>query len=160
MLERLLKKAGFTLLELLVVVIIIGILASTAIVGLQEFILRADYAEALTAVDTLFQAEMVYLTEHSVFTDDLQALDVNMLPLKRWEIIGLARIDLDEGLPTRPSRFFSFDFQSEGIGIGLKSRRNPHLEITALLAYTGRKRIWEIRRDRGLKREIVREINR
>jgi prepilin-type N-terminal cleavage/methylation domain-containing protein len=61
------RKAGFTLVELMVVVIIIGILAAVATPIYSSQTRRARTSEAITALGAVRQAERVYYTEHNVF---------------------------------------------------------------------------------------------
>ncbi|WP_187980238.1 pilin [Pseudomonas oryzihabitans] len=49
-------QKGFTLIELMIVVAIIGILAAVAIPQYQNYVIRAKLGNALTAADTLKQA--------------------------------------------------------------------------------------------------------
>ncbi|MCQ9208806.1 MAG: prepilin-type N-terminal cleavage/methylation domain-containing protein [Omnitrophica bacterium] len=79
------KKRGFTLLELMIVVIIIGILASLAIPRFIRATLRARSAEALTNLGMLRSSEWRYYMESasSVFTGNFTFLDIdnpNLLP--------------------------------------------------------------------------------
>jgi len=57
------KKAGFTLLELMIVVAILGILAAVAIPAFMTYIRRSRTAEAPVNVDKLFTAAAVYYTK-------------------------------------------------------------------------------------------------
>src|SRR3989338_4979143 len=77
-------KQGFTLLEMLVVVIVIGILSTLAIIRFQRVPLRAMYAEAAANLGTLADAQFRYASEFGTTAPDLAALDVdnpNDMPL-------------------------------------------------------------------------------
>lgn len=61
------NRAGFTLIELMVVVIIVGILAAAA-VPIYRFAVRKAYmSEAKAALGTIRAAELVYHSEHKKF---------------------------------------------------------------------------------------------
>ena len=66
--QRLKRSAGFTLLELLVVVIIIGILASVALPQFAKMTKQARFSEAKSVVGSIMTAEMVYYQENGKFT--------------------------------------------------------------------------------------------
>jgi len=61
-------KKGFTLVELLIVIIIIGILATMAVPQYQKMVNRAKWAEAIQLVDSLKTAENLYYAENSKWT--------------------------------------------------------------------------------------------
>jgi prepilin-type N-terminal cleavage/methylation domain-containing protein len=60
---HMLKNKGFTLIELMVVIVIIGILATLAIPKFNEASLKAKVAEAPTVLSTYENAQLAYLAE-------------------------------------------------------------------------------------------------
>ncbi|GEM_PF-2053943 len=83
------KKSGFTLLELLVVVIIVGILATFAIPQFQAAVDRSREAEATSAIAAGLTAQFAFFQERSRFTDGSTAVATGgdllaVLPIMRW----------------------------------------------------------------------------
>lgn len=72
------NNKGFTLMELLVVVFIIGILTSIAIPEYQKAVERSRSAEAQTILETLAKAEERYLMSNGAYTNELSELDVTI----------------------------------------------------------------------------------
>ncbi|NDC79489.1 MAG: prepilin-type N-terminal cleavage/methylation domain-containing protein, partial [Chitinophagia bacterium] len=72
--KRLLKKKGFTLVELMIVVAIIGILAAIAIPNFIKFQARSKQSEAKTNLKALFQAEKSYFAERDTYSNDMQTI--------------------------------------------------------------------------------------
>lgn len=62
------RTLGFTLLELLVVVIIVGILATVALPQFGRMIRRSRVAEAENILGAVLTAELLYYQENNVFT--------------------------------------------------------------------------------------------
>jgi len=76
MLLKLRKKTkGFTLIELMIVVAIIGILAAIAIPNFLRYQAKSKQAEAKTNLGAIFTSEVSYKSEHDTYTDSLDDLD-------------------------------------------------------------------------------------
>ncbi len=69
---------GFTLLELLVVVLIIGILASIALPQYTKAVEKARATEAMQILGDLATAEQIYQMGFGEYTDNLDLLDIEM----------------------------------------------------------------------------------
>jgi type IV pilus assembly protein PilA len=67
MLSMLKGKKGFTLIELMIVVAIIGILAAIAIPNFLRFQAKSKQSEAKTNLGGIFTAEIAYFGEHNFF---------------------------------------------------------------------------------------------
>lgn len=68
------KSAGFTLVELLVVVIIVGVLASLAYPAYQDYVRRANRADGYTLLTQIMQAQERRFADQVSYTDDLTDL--------------------------------------------------------------------------------------
>jgi prepilin-type N-terminal cleavage/methylation domain-containing protein len=72
-------SAGFTLLELMVVVFVMGVLAAIAIPSFSNQARRAKEAEAKMIVSHINRAQQLYFVEHSQF-GLLEDLELNLSP--------------------------------------------------------------------------------
>jgi prepilin-type N-terminal cleavage/methylation domain-containing protein len=61
------REAGFTLVELLIVVAILGILASLAGVGFRRYVARARVTEAVTLLSEMSSKEQIYFLEFGAY---------------------------------------------------------------------------------------------
>src|SRR5262249_2889290 len=75
MLNRSRRWAGFTLIELMIVVAIIGVLASVAIPAFVNYIRKAKSSEAMMNLGRMYNGTMAYYqTEHSTRSGTVPAL--------------------------------------------------------------------------------------
>jgi type IV pilus assembly protein PilA len=72
------SRSGFTLVELMVVVAIIGILASIAIPNYQKYQARTRQSEAKVALSSVYTGEMGFLAETSSFSNCLAEIGVSV----------------------------------------------------------------------------------
>ena len=70
-------RVGFTLLELIMVVVIIGILAAIAGPMYFKTVERSRIAEARRMLGMVRMAQMRYYAEHAQFTNSINELDVD-----------------------------------------------------------------------------------
>lgn len=87
------NQGGFTLVELMIVVIIVGILAAVAIPMYQGATERAKASEAVAALGTIRGAMRVYYAEHGTyvnanFTDGAQVTNGSVLDVSDTDLLG------------------------------------------------------------------------
>jgi len=92
---RLRSRKGFTLLELIIVVIVIGILASIALPRFIRVAERARIAEAKSVLDALRSAQMRYAAQWNAYTGNPALLDT----------------------PPPPAKYFTFSLSPGGIAV-------------------------------------------
>ncbi|ANH80042.1 general secretion pathway protein GspG [Niabella ginsenosidivorans] len=75
------RYAAFTLTEVLVVLIIIGILVLLALPSLMPLISKAKSTEAKLQLEHVYTLERSYFFENSVYSNDLNAISFEQQPL-------------------------------------------------------------------------------
>lgn len=73
------NSKGFTLIELFIVVIIIGVLAALAIPRFMNTTARSKQAEAQGILKQIYTLERSYYQEHDVYTDNVTALGIEIM---------------------------------------------------------------------------------
>ena len=78
------RAAAFTIMELIVVVVIIGVLASIAIPSYRIQMLKMKNQEAIRVLMVLWEAEKDYYRENGAYTGDLNKLAVDIPTMKNF----------------------------------------------------------------------------
>lgn len=95
---RTVNQMGFTLIELMIVIAILGILASIAISAYQDYTIRARVSEASQVVNPFTTAVGVYYWANSVLPANRTAvgqMDVNTKYVEGVTITATGRISVD-----------------------------------------------------------------
>ena len=70
------NKKGFTLIEILVVVLIVGVLGSIALPQYLKSIEKSKYAEAEEILQTIYTAQHRYVLENNTYAENFDDLDI------------------------------------------------------------------------------------
>jgi type IV pilus assembly protein PilA len=68
------SQGGFSLVELMVVVAIIGVLASIAVPAVNKYIAKARQSEAKTSLSSLYTSEKAFYAEYTAYHSAFQAV--------------------------------------------------------------------------------------
>ena len=72
--KRINRISGFTLIELMVVLLIVGILGAVAVPTYRQYVIRSHRTEAKTALLRLAANQERHYLQNNTYTDDLAAL--------------------------------------------------------------------------------------
>ncbi len=106
------SRRGFTLVELLIVVAIIGILAAIAVPNFLRFQGRSKQSEAKANLKSLFTAQLAYYNEHSRFETNLSQVGFQIERGNRYAVgIDITGPSVDRSGPNeiRPAGFTSIE---------------------------------------------------
>lgn len=84
------KRSGFTLLELIIVIVVIGVLASIALPRYIRIAEKGRAAEAKNFLSTIRSAQIRYAAQHSIYASTTNNLDVNLPAARYYNCIASA----------------------------------------------------------------------
>jgi prepilin-type N-terminal cleavage/methylation domain-containing protein len=85
-------EAGFTLIELMIVVAIIGILAGIAIPVYQSHIIKSKQAEARTTLAAVYTNQVVYFSENGAYGGSEAAIGMDMRGRKLYSPVAFTNV--------------------------------------------------------------------
>ena len=130
------KRKGFTLIELMVVILIVGILAAVAVPMMRGRIDSAKWSEGAATAGTIRTAVRVYAAEHGISQANVD-LSGKTVDLVRTEL-GFAIGDLRGTYFTNPSAFTITSINATtGIGVITVDGTLAGLTGTRVLDATG-----------------------
>ena len=75
-------QKGFTLIEVLVTILIIGILSSIALPQYQKAVMRSRFAQMVVANNAIYNAQLVYHDTFNKYADTIDELDISLPPMR------------------------------------------------------------------------------
>jgi type IV pilus assembly protein PilA len=117
------NKAGFSLVELMVVVAIIGILATIAVPNFQKFQARAKQSNAKAELSGVYTVQRAFNSEHNTFHTNLPY--VGYIP----EGYNLDANRCPTGLAADATRVYSVGFGANGAGNSAVNFEVPGTQI-------------------------------
>lgn len=80
------RRRGFTLVELTIVLLLIGILSSMAIYTYRMMINKARMTQAKTVLTHLTKTEAIYYSDHDRYTDNVILLDFDPVKYPYYQV--------------------------------------------------------------------------
>ena len=79
-------RRGFTLIEITIVLLLIGILASLSVYTYRMMINKARMTQAKTVLDHLTKTQAIYYTDHDRYTDNVILLDFDPVKYSFYQV--------------------------------------------------------------------------
>ena len=79
-------RRGFTLIEITIVLLLIGILASLSVYTYRMMINKARMTQAKTVLDHLTKTEAIYFSSHDRYTDNIILLDFEPVKYPYYQV--------------------------------------------------------------------------
>lgn len=93
---------GFTLVELLIVVAIIGVLSSIGVPTFRRMVTKSKQSEAKVALGGLFTAESAFFTEYNTYGSRVRRVGFQLEGARRLYTIGFPDATCKDGLGVQP----------------------------------------------------------
>jgi prepilin-type N-terminal cleavage/methylation domain-containing protein len=93
-------RKGFTLVELAVVIVIIGVLAAFGVPRFLKSVERSKAAEAFQYLAAVRAAEERFIAKEGVYTSDATKLDITQQAPKYYNVTGFTSTSDNAGNPT------------------------------------------------------------
>ena len=106
------NKSGFTLIEILIVVLIIGLLTSIALPGYRKAVEKSKASEALSNLSALSKSEHSFYLAKNKYTQDFSDLDIQLQGTMDEEVLK--------------TEYFDYELLKTGV---LASRNNKEYSI-------------------------------
>jgi type IV pilus assembly protein PilA len=131
------RQAGFTLIELMIVVAIIGILAAFAIPQYQNYVARAQVSEALSLASGAKTAVVEYFITTGNWPVDNEAAGLAKAEEIKGRYVNYVKIDADSESPTHVYVHFSSDAHKKLAGAFLVLRPTDEGGSISWRCFTG-----------------------
>ena len=95
MFKRVHNRKGFTLIELMIVVVIIGILAALAIPRFMQATTKSKQSEAKGILKQIYTMERAYRQDTDSYSADLNAIGVEIPANPRYQYVVVANAGVD-----------------------------------------------------------------
>ncbi len=95
--KRMITKKGFTLVELAVVIVIIGVLAAFAVPRFRASVERSKAAESFNYLSAIQASQERYHAKQGAYSNDLSALDIQFSAPKYFAVGEVQGENLETG---------------------------------------------------------------